>query len=85
MNLIHEELTYKIRGVLFDVYNQLGPNLPERFYQPAIAIGLEHIEIACETEKQFAMNCLFSVNTNQLMIFTSRLLIHSLPNPYSLL
>ena len=56
MTLIHEELTYKIRGVLFDVYNQLGPNLPERFYQPAIAIGLENCEIACQTEKQFGVN-----------------------------
>lgn len=53
MKLIHEELTYKIRGVLFDVYNQLGPNLPERFYQAAIAIGLEAKGISCQTEKQF--------------------------------
>ena len=53
MKLIHQDLTYKIRGVLFDVYNQLGPNLPERFYQPAIAIGLEANSILCQTEKQF--------------------------------
>jgi GxxExxY protein len=53
MELIHQELTYKIRGVLFDVYNQLGPNLPERFYQAAIAIGLEGNGIPCQTEKQF--------------------------------
>ncbi len=49
--LIHEELTYKIRGVFFDVHNELGPNLPEKFYQDAVAIGLEAKGIACQTEK----------------------------------
>lgn len=51
--LIHEELTYKIRGVFFDVHNELGPNLPEKFYQDAVAIGLEAKGIVCETEKGF--------------------------------
>ena len=51
--LIHEELSYAVRGLLFDVYNQLGPTLPENFYQSAIAIGLESKGIRCHTEKQF--------------------------------
>jgi GxxExxY protein len=51
--LLHEELSYRVRGVLFDVYNQLGPMLPENFYQSAVAIGLEAEGIQCETEKQF--------------------------------
>ena len=51
--IIHKELSYSVRGVLFDVYNQLGPMLPERFYQEAIAVGLEAEGIACQTEKQF--------------------------------
>ncbi len=31
--IIHKELSYALRGVLFDVHNQLGPLLPEKFYQ----------------------------------------------------
>jgi GxxExxY protein len=38
---------------LFDVHNALGPMLPEKFYQAAIAIGLEAKGIRCETEKSF--------------------------------
>lgn len=51
--IIHKELSYAVRGVLFDVHNQLGPLLPEKFYQEAVAIGLEAKGIICETEKQF--------------------------------
>ncbi len=51
--LIHKELTYIVRGVLFDVYNQLGPKLPEKFYQKAIDFGLKDQGISCEPEKQF--------------------------------
>jgi GxxExxY protein len=54
--IIHKELSYAVRGVLFDVHNQLGPLLPEKFYQEAVAIGLEAKGIACETEKPFAMH-----------------------------
>jgi len=53
--LIHHELTYAVRGVLFDVFNHLGPMLPEKFYQGAIAIGLEKQGIVCETEKAFSV------------------------------
>lgn len=53
--IIHKELSYAVRGVLFDVHNQLGPMLPETFYQTAVAIGLETKGIACETEKQFSV------------------------------
>lgn len=51
--LLHQDLTYIVRGVLFDVYNQLGPMLPERYYQEAIAVGLAAKEIKCQTEKAF--------------------------------
>jgi GxxExxY protein len=42
-----------VRGVLFDVYNALGPMLKERFYQDAIVVALERRKIACESEKTF--------------------------------
>ena len=51
--IIHKQLSYEVRGILFDVYNQLGPMLPEEFYQKAITIGLEAKGIACQTEKSF--------------------------------
>lgn len=53
--IIHKELSYEVRGVLLDVYNQIGPMLPEKFYQQAIVIGLEKKGIHCETEKPFSV------------------------------
>ncbi len=52
-HLIHKELTYIVRGVLFKVYNQLGPKLPEKLYQKAVTYGLIEQGISCEQEKQF--------------------------------
>jgi GxxExxY protein len=51
--IIHKELSHNVRGVLLHVYNALGPMLPERYYQDAIAIGLEACGVRCETEKVF--------------------------------
>lgn len=51
--LIHPELSYQVRGVLLDVYNQLGPMLKEAYYRDAIAIGLEKHGLTCRTEKSF--------------------------------
>lgn len=39
------ELTYEIRGAIFDVYNELGPGLLESVYEEALAFELkERIE-----------------------------------------
>lgn len=54
--IIHKKLSYAIRGILFHVYNTLGPNLPERFYQAAIAISLEDRGVRCSTEKAFEVH-----------------------------
>ncbi len=51
--LIHPELSYKVRGVLLNVYNTLGPMLKERYYQDAIVLGLEKRGIPGEAEKEF--------------------------------
>jgi GxxExxY protein len=51
--LIHEELTYIIRGVMFDIYNKLGPKLLENVYQKAVTYGLRERGITCEPEKEF--------------------------------
>lgn len=36
--LIYPELSYKIIGTLFDVYNELGGGYQEKYYQRAVAI-----------------------------------------------
>lgn len=51
--LVHPELSYEVRGVLFHVYNTLGPMLKEEYYRDAIALGLERRGIGCEPEKAF--------------------------------
>lgn len=51
--LLHAELSYRVRGVLFHVYNTLGPLLKESFYRDAIALGLRKRGIACVVERGF--------------------------------
>jgi GxxExxY protein len=51
--LIHEQLSYAVRGVLFDVHNKLGPGLREEYYRDAVALGLEARGIGCQAEKAF--------------------------------
>jgi GxxExxY protein len=52
-NLIHEELSYEIKKILFDIYNRLGPQLPEKLYQRAVNRGLKEQGITYEQEKKF--------------------------------
>ncbi len=40
-DLIYPELSYKIVGILFDVYNQLGYGYQERYYEKATATALK--------------------------------------------
>lgn len=51
--IIHKALSYKVRGVLLDIHNQLGSIFPEAFYQEAITYGLTQQGILCTAEKQF--------------------------------
>ena len=53
--MIHAELTYVIRGVLFDVHNQLGPGLPEDFYEEATEIGLRHEGVSCTRQEEWVV------------------------------
>lgn len=39
--VIYPNLSYKIVGILFEVYNQLGPGYQERYYQRAIEAALK--------------------------------------------
>ncbi len=42
IKLVHPELSYKLIGILFDVYNELGPGLKEKHYYKAIALALKN-------------------------------------------
>ena len=44
------ELTYEIRGAIFDVYNELGPGLLESVYEEALAFELQ--ERGLKVERQ---------------------------------
>lgn len=41
-NIIEKDLSYKIVGVLFEVYNNLGGGYQEKYYQRAIAKELKN-------------------------------------------
>ncbi len=40
-DLIYPELSYKINGILFDVYNKLGPGHKEKYHQLAVCEALK--------------------------------------------
>lgn len=49
IKLVYPELSYKIVGILFDVYNNLGFGYQEKYYQKAVALefkraGLKFVE-----------------------------------------
>ena len=46
------ELTYEIRGAIFDVYNELGPGLLESVYEEALAFELNErgLEVVRQVE-----------------------------------
>lgn len=39
--VIHKELSYKVIGTLFDVFDELGAEYSEKFFEKAVAKGLE--------------------------------------------
>ena len=50
--LTDNELTYEIRGAIFDVYNELGPGLLESVYEEALAFELNErgLEVVRQVE-----------------------------------
>ena len=49
--LLYEDLTYKIRKAIFDVYNKLGPSYKEIIYGNALVEELKKNNLAYEREK----------------------------------
>ena len=54
------ELTYEIRGAIFDVYNELGPGLLESVYEEALAFELQ--ERGLEVVRQMEVPILYKGN-----------------------
>jgi GxxExxY protein len=60
--LIEPELSYKIMGILFNVHKELGGRYQEKYYQRAIAKGLEDEKI------QFLKECPIEIEFNKAKI-----------------
>lgn len=49
-NLLYEELTYKVRGAIFTVYNELGFGHKENIYQKALIKEFKTLDIPFKQE-----------------------------------
>jgi GxxExxY protein len=59
--VIYKELSYKIVGVLFDVFNELGFGYREKYYEEAVARGLKYKGI--KFRRQVLFNIKYKNNT----------------------
>lgn len=50
------EISYLIRGVIFDVYNHFGPGLFESVYKEAMALGVSRKGLTVERRWVFMRN-----------------------------
>ena len=50
------ELTYQIRGAIFEVYNNLGPGLLESVYEEAMVFELQKRGLKVERQKEVSIN-----------------------------
>ena len=51
MTMTDNELTYQIRGAIYDVYKALGPGLLESVYEEALAYELQQRGLMAERQK----------------------------------
>ncbi len=55
-DLVYPELSYKIVGVLFDVYNDVGYGQDEKTYQRAVATALNNIGLEFKEQVYFPLS-----------------------------
>lgn len=53
--VVYPELSYKIVGCAFEVYNELGSGFPEKYYQKALAIELKSKQIVFSEQIYFPL------------------------------
>lgn len=51
-----DEITYKIRGCIFSVYNNLGPGLFESVYEAALLYELEKAGLKAQNQLELAVH-----------------------------
>lgn len=52
IGLIYPELSYKIIGIAFRIFNEIGFGMNEKFYQKVFAKELEKEKLSYEKEKK---------------------------------
>lgn len=55
-DLLYPDLSYKIIGALFNVYNSIGSGHREKIYQRAIAIELKNLNIPYDEQLYVSVN-----------------------------
>lgn len=48
--MTENEISYKVRGVIFNLYNELGPGLLEKAYEMALAHELREVGLQVRTQ-----------------------------------
>ena len=56
MTLLYPDLSYKLRGSFFKVYNELGPGFKEEIYIRALLKLLDEEKIPYKREQEFSLN-----------------------------
>ena len=54
--MTENEITYEIRGAIYDVYKELGPGLLESVYEEALCFELAKRGLRVERQKQVPIN-----------------------------
>ncbi|PIZ89152.1 MAG: GxxExxY protein [Candidatus Nealsonbacteria bacterium CG_4_10_14_0_2_um_filter_38_17] len=54
--LVHKDLSYKIIGLIFKVFNKLGYGYQEKYYQRALALELDREKIDYIQEKEIKLD-----------------------------
>ncbi len=59
-DLLYPELSYKIIGILFEVYNKMGYGYQEKYYQKAISLKLKESNL--NFKEQYPVEIIFEDN-----------------------
>lgn len=62
------EITYEIRGAIYDVYKALGPGLLESVYEEALVFELKQRGLKVERQKQVPINYKGNVLNSELRL-----------------
>ena len=63
-----DEITFEIRGAIYDVYKALGPGLLESVYEEALVFELEQRGLKVERQKQVPINYKGNVLNSELRL-----------------